>query len=648
MPNPPNWTLNQVLTQMAGPTTAPNPKWTNSVITFGFPVVTTDLSFSSPSNEVNGFQTVGAAQKTAARLAIQLWDDLIVNSLSEKVLTTTNTSSDIDLANTTVDFGYAQTYFPTDGTVWFNSKFNGTGATLQINNLMAPTVGDHSFSTYVHEIGHAFGLDHMGDYAGANTSVPSSFQDSTALSIMSYYGPSWGDTIEGGFGLVQWADWIGADGKLYEPQTPMLNDVYVIQQMYGADLNTRTGNTTYGFNSSVSGTASAIYNFTQNLNPILCIYDASGVDTLDLSGWSTSSTISLVPGTFSSGNKMTNNISIAYNCLIENAVGGTGADHIYGNNAGNALNGGAGSDSLRGEAANDTIDGGMGVDAAIYYGNHTQYSLSGTASRFLINDKVVGRDGGDTVSNVEYLQFLDGLFTASSLLSGVAPLAHYANDLSYSKLASGPTHFIDLLNLEASYVDLMNAFGTNQLAMKSWFDANQSKEHRVTTFNGLEYVASHLDLIETLGNGASAQAIADAGAQQFIESGYSQGLSTTFNGLDYIDSFPDLIKAFGTNSDAGAMHFIQYGHNEGRSVIFDGIEYIASYGDLIRAFGMNEQAGAAHYATWGFNEHRSTSSFNAAHYLAKYTDLQTAFGSDLHAATIHYINYGYNEGRSDL
>ncbi|MEL0207167.1 MAG: M10 family metallopeptidase C-terminal domain-containing protein, partial [Alphaproteobacteria bacterium] len=53
------------------------------------------------------------------------------------------------------------------------------------------------------------------------------------------------------------------------------------------------------------------------------------------------------------------NVGIAYNTWIENAVGGDGDDTITGNAKGNRITGGAG---------NDTIDGGAGDDIAVFSG----------------------------------------------------------------------------------------------------------------------------------------------------------------------------------------------------------------------------------------------------------------------------------------
>jgi Phosphoesterase family len=60
------------------------------------------------------------------------------------------------------------------------------------------------------------------------------------------------------------------------------------------------------------------------------------------------------------------------------------------------------------------------------------------------------------------------------------------NDLTYAGTASGSNHFIDLLNFEASYGDLIRAFGTNQQSMQNWYNTYEPREHRTETFDGLD------------------------------------------------------------------------------------------------------------------------------------------------------------------
>jgi hypothetical protein len=221
-----------------------------------------------------------------------------------------------------------------------------------------------------------------------------------------------------------------------------------------------------------------------------------------------------------------------------------------------------------------------------------------------------------------------------------------ATDLTYSSTASGFNHFIDLYNFEASYPDLIHAFGLNQQAMQTWYTYNEPGERRIETFDGLDYIASYGDLIDAFRSGGSMRAVQDLGATHFIANGLAEGRTTTFNGLDYIASYSDLIAAFGANNDAGAFHYIEYGRSEARTTTFDGLDYIASYHDLIGAFGANEQAGAAHFITYGSGEGRSTTAFDGLSYIAQYTDLMNAFGANNDAGASHYITNGFSEGRS--
>ena len=102
---------------------------------------------------------------------------------------------------------------------------------------------------------------------------------------------------------------------------------------------------------------------------------------------------------------------------------GTGNDldnSITGNGSSNILNGMGGNDTLIGGNGNDTLDGGTGDDTAIYSGTISQYSFSRQNDGSIkVTDTVSGRDGADTVSNIEHLKFSDGEIAVSA--NGIAP-----------------------------------------------------------------------------------------------------------------------------------------------------------------------------------------------------------------------------------
>lgn len=283
------------------------------------------------------------------------------------------------------------------------------------------SVGSYGFQTLLHEIGHALGLRHMGCYDASRGQAftPSSFQDSQVMSIMSYFGPNGGVQSD----EVRRADWASTDQTRPSANTPMLNDVMVIQSIYGVSTTTRTSDTVYGFHSNVTGACAQIFDFTLNPHPVLTLFDSAGIDTLDLSGWNTPSSISLAPGTYSSTDGMTDNIAIAYTAHIENAVGGAGHDVILGNDLANRLEAGAGNDRLfglggddilSGGPGNDEIAGGEGNDLAMFAGTFSSYSITfdPLTDAFGVTSCVTGQD---SVRGVERFQFADATKSAAEL-----------------------------------------------------------------------------------------------------------------------------------------------------------------------------------------------------------------------------------------
>jgi serralysin len=100
---------------------------------------------------------------------------------------------------------------------------------------------------------------------------------------------------------------------------------------------------------------------------------------------------------------------VPINLLGSTMNGDAGADILTGGTGVDTLNGGADDDTLTGAGGNDTINGGDGTDTAVFTGNRSAYTItvSGGVST------VTGADGTDTVTNVERLQFADGLFDAA-------------------------------------------------------------------------------------------------------------------------------------------------------------------------------------------------------------------------------------------
>ena len=205
-------------------------------------------------------------------------------------------------------------------------------------------LGDYNARLLMHELLHGLGLSHAGDYnIGSSTSYEvdaSYFQDSTQYTIMSYWGASNTGANHAAAGVLQFAS------------TPLLYDVAALQNLYGANMSTRAGDTVYGFNNNSGRDA---FDLQRDPSAVFTIWDAGGRDTLDLSGYSSPSRIDLNEGAFSDAGGLTRNISIAFGAVIENAVGGSGSDTITGNAADNRLTGGRGSDTILGGGGGDTF-----------------------------------------------------------------------------------------------------------------------------------------------------------------------------------------------------------------------------------------------------------------------------------------------------
>lgn len=312
---------------------------------------------------VSGFAPFSAAQILVTEAVLQLWADVANINFIRVGAGTTGAAAYSN--NATMLFGNF-----TSGPDAFSAFafLPAPGATGALNlegdlwfNQQRPAVSDPSNPAFggarllSHEIGHTLGLLHPADYGGGANSGRTyendaqHWQDTAMFTNMSYFGAH---HTGGNPGATPW--------------TPMLHDIAAAQLLYGANMSTRTGDTVYGFNSNSDRAALSIASAAQGVT--FAIWDSGGIDTLDFSGYSSPSEIDLRAEAFSSvgpgqnGGVARYNVSIARGVVIENAIGGSGADTLIGNDIANMLNGNGGADTLNGGSGADVLDGGAGAD----------------------------------------------------------------------------------------------------------------------------------------------------------------------------------------------------------------------------------------------------------------------------------------------
>jgi serralysin len=370
---------------------------------------------STMPDDLAGFSRFSAAQINQAEQALTAWSDVAnihfvrvgVGNAGEGAYSNQaailfgDYSSGDDGA---VAFGYYPGSSAADsrsGDVWVNNTFSYNAN---------PSAANYGGMVLVHELGHAIGLAHPSDYdATADATITYStdasyFEDSRQFTVMSYFS----ETNTGGY-----------DGGRYA-SSPLLDDIAAAQKEYGANLSTRTGDTTYGFHSTADRPWFEAASASTKL--VFAVWDAGGVDTFDFSGYSQDQVIDLRQGDFSSVGGLTGNVAVAVGAVIENALGGSGSDTISGNSAANNIDGGAGNDSisggeganfLRGGDGNDQITGGSGFDDI--NGNMGADTISGGSGG---GDWLVGGKGDDRITGNGGDSILYGNIGNDTLIGG--------------------------------------------------------------------------------------------------------------------------------------------------------------------------------------------------------------------------------------
>ena len=277
------------------------------------------------------------------------------------------------------------------------------------------TLNSYSHQTYLHEIGHALGLGHPGNYnasGGGQITYGNSAEfanDSWQTTVMSYFSQTQNTHTNATRAFVL---------------TPTVADILALQSLYGVAGTQRTGDTVYG----VGSTAGDFYdNVAQNYTRMsFTILDDGGIDTVDFSGTSADQRVDLTEESFSDVGGEIGNMAIARGTVLENVVLGSGDDEIVGNAADNVFIGGGGDDVMDGGAGRDTVSyesASSGIVASLSSGTATGQgtdilisieNLIGSAK----NDTLRGNGAANVLEGKGGDDFLEGLAGDDELLGG--------------------------------------------------------------------------------------------------------------------------------------------------------------------------------------------------------------------------------------
>lgn len=236
-----------------------------------------------------------------------------------------------------------------------------------------------SWSTIIHEMGHALGLKHPF-YQDANGDWQNHLDASEAnklFTVMEYNMPQ-------------------TSSEMYHPTTFKKYDIVTLQHLYGAPATPEEND---------------YYEYDDTFSYHQIIVDTDGHDTLSVVNSTRNNVLDLRSGAFSSiapnptgfydadsgdehMNRSHNSLAIGFGTVIEDATGGSGDDTLVGNEV------------------NNKLEGGLGLDRAIYPGNKDDYSI--TKDDNFVTVTSLSSGDIDTLKSIEIIEFKDQIFTLNN------------------------------------------------------------------------------------------------------------------------------------------------------------------------------------------------------------------------------------------
>lgn len=337
---------------------------TNPINTSGAAPYTLTYQFANGTepgdiwDSYSSWTAMSAAEKNVVRAAFDHIETLINVNFVE---VTGQSDPDLNLGKAELGgwAGYGGFYYYGNGTnvtAW-------DGYALVDRNIDLST-GSNQVSLILHEIGHALSLKHPFDGADA---LPGAY-DNNKYTLMSYTS--------------------NPDNGL-DSDAMMLFDVLALQDRWGANLSTATGDDTY------TG---------PRTSTIDAIWDAGGWgDGLDASANPNAVVLDLREGAFSQFGAI-EDVVIAYGTRIEEAHGSAYDDFIRGNHRGNVLVGNDGDDQIDARNGGDWIDAGRGNDK-VWSGDGNDKVFGGGWNDMikggLGDDVLYGQNGNDEIHGEE-------------------------------------------------------------------------------------------------------------------------------------------------------------------------------------------------------------------------------------------------------